>query len=696
MKPSEHRMMFRRSVLRKYFLYYLSIALTGCVLVIALLFNVSASALNASLQAAEAKKLTLVADDLAAQLSLIRNISYQISYTKCYQPIYLSRSRFYEIDMLEDLAKYKTHSPIVSDLFMLYEQSDDIFHWDGKTPFSLYAPDTLNWPRDDTSALRDAITGRDVSHVIVLPGSNYLICYALTFTSTQPKNNRAWLCAYVPHESLLKRVELCSGGFESRLDIVYGDAPADSTAACTIEGFTVALMPSAESQYGELLRFRRLCTRLSILSTFLLVSLGLVLAYMTYRPLHRVLSHHSAACDNTLLSTDDELTVLDNALTQAIHHRRLSETQRDALIRQIDAQRRSLRASLLLALLNGESSPQTLAAMRVVSINLDGPWYSASLLGWDSNAPVQDVENLIHAIESLTTDSAGFYAVQLDGQPMLVVLVSSDSDETFPPLADILSEIFEMEMRCPPRIGCGRPVAALPQLPISLSDAMLKAAPHGSAQACQTESLSNLLLQAVEQGSCTAALAALDEISDMLLNHFPSATARNCVYSEITGRLSLLSESLGTPLNSERIACILRQPFDENSQHELREIITELCAAVSAAPGESADPRGERLVAYIREHLLDYDLSLETIAEAFGLSGRQISRLITRESGMSYKELLIELRIARAKEMLLAGDSVSSVCERLHYASAPYFIKLFREKTGFTPAKYQKAHSAGD
>lgn len=63
---------------------------------------------------------------------------------------------------------------------------------------------------------------------------------------------------------------------------------------------------------------------------------------------------------------------------------------------------------------------------------------------------------------------------------------------------------------------------------------------------------------------------------------------------------------------------------------------------------------------------------------------------------MSYKELLIELRIARAKELLLAGESVSSVCERLHYASAPYFIKLFREKTGFTPAKYQKTHSCGE
>ena len=103
---------------------------------------------------------------------------------------------------------------------------------------------------------------------------------------------------------------------------------------------------------------------------------------MTYLPLHRVFTHHKSIWDKSALGTDDELTLLDNALTQAIHHRRLSETQLDTLLRQVDAQRRSLRESLLLALLNGESSPQTLEAMRVVSINLDGPWFSAALLSW--------------------------------------------------------------------------------------------------------------------------------------------------------------------------------------------------------------------------------------------------------------------------------------------------------------------------
>ena len=111
---------------------------------------------------------------------------------------------------------------------------------------------------------------------------------------------------------------------------------------------------------------------------------------------------------------------------------------------------------------------------------------------------------------------------------------------------------------------------------------------------------------------------------------------------------------------------------------------------------EYLKPDARRAFSSAVAELREYGLSLEMVAGAFGLSGKQIGRLIARESGMSYKELLIDLRIARAKELLLAGESVSSVCEHLHYASAPYFIKLFREKTGFTPAKYQKTHSCGE
>ena len=695
MKHSEHRVIFRQSVLHKYFLYYLSIALTGCVLVFVFLFNVSASTLNASLQAAETEKLALVSEDLSAQLALLKNISYQIYAAKCYQPAYLARSRYYEIDMLEDLGKYKVHSPIASDLFMLYDGSDDIFHHDGKIPLALYAQTQLNWPTQNPQALRDAIAETVAFQVIVLPGDNYLLCYALVFPSSKAENSRAWLCAYVPHAALLRRAELCSGGFESRVDVTYGDAPAGSLHAATVEGFTISLTPSADSEYGELLRFRRLCTRLSIFSTLLLVSLGLILAYMTYLPLHRVFTHHKSNWDKSALSTNDELTLLDNTLTQAIHHRRLSETQRDALLRQLDAQRRSLRESLLLALFNGESSPQTLEAMRVVSINLDGPWFSAALLSWESEAAARSVESLIQSIESLTTDSTGFYAVQLDKRPMLVVLVSSDDEEIFPALTDILSEIFEMEMRQSPRIGCGRPVSSIAQIPTSLSDAMLKTVPQQQAHSQQAESAATLLLQAVRQGNCAAALSALNEINDILTHRFPASSVQSCVYSDVIGRLTLLAQSRGIPLNPERAARIGEQPLEESSQRELRLIIAEMCDAVKADPVEATDPRGEQIIAYIREHLLDYDLSLEMISGAFDLSGKQIGRLIARESGMSYKELLIELRIARAKEMLLAGDSVSSVCERLHYASAPYFIKLFREKTGFTPAKYQKTHACG-
>ena len=53
------------------------------------------------------------------------------------------------------------------------------------------------------------------------------------------------------------------------------------------------------------------------------------------------------------------------------------------------------------------------------------------------------------------------------------------------------------------------------------------------------------------------------------------------VYADVIGRLSLLSQSRGIPLNPERAARIGEHPLDESSQRELRLIIAEICDAVS-------------------------------------------------------------------------------------------------------------------
>lgn len=58
---------------------------------------------------------------------------------------------------------------------------------------------------------------------------------------------------------------------------------------------------------------------------------------------------------------------------------------------------------------------------------------------------------------------------------------------------------------------------------------------------------------------------------------------------------------------------------------------------------------------------------------------------------MPYKEFIIHLRIERAKELLAEERyNVAQTGEAVGYGNIPYFIKLFRKNTGYTPGEYKK------
>ena len=681
----------QKSILHKYVLHYLVIALLAIALVGVSLFIVSANALNATLAQAEREKLALVANDLDAQFDAIQSVAYSISSNVYYQPAYLGRSRFYEIALVKDFANYKSYSPVMADYFLLYEGEEDVFYPGGKTPFALYIERIAG---GDAQALYAAITAvRATSSLEPLDGGDFLFICPLRFLSAQEGSQPAWFCAYVPRDTLMQRVDFVSGGFESRIALQYGQEEPLAPDALRAGAFTISLVPAEQAEYSDVLRFRQMCVWLSVGIAVLLVAVSLTLAYASYRPIRRVLAHHSAIQAH---AQGNELAMLDDALTQAMRSHQLSERQLKSLLRQTNQQRRQLKDALLSGLVIGNGSDNVLRALQEAAIRLDGPWYVAIVLALDceEEIPAENVIAFTEAIERLSGEDAQYYAIQMDREPMFAVLVSTGETNPAAQMPDVLQEIAEMELHRIPRVGYGYPVMNLSQLPASLASAMAQAsAQGGNPSGAQQESQCNQLFQALRQGSCAAALAALDGINDALPRWYPSFLAQRCFYSDLLSRIVLLAREQGIALTQDCVNALGSMPVSDACQRELRLLIAELCEKATREVPEHADQRGAQIVGYIQEHLLDYNLSLETVAEVFGLSGKQIGRLIARETGLSYKELVIERRILRAKEMLLSGESVSSVCERLNYASLPYFIKLFREKTGFTPAKYRSMHA---
>ena len=68
----------------------------------------------------------------------------------------------------------------------------------------------------------------------------------------------------------------------------------------------------------------------------------------------------------------------------------------------------------------------------------------------------------------------------------------------------------------------------------------------------------------------------------------------------------------------------------------------------------------------------------------------KISKLVKKQTNMTFKELLQEKRLDKAKKLLNETDfSVVEIISLVGYENLTYFYKIFKEKYGYTPKNYK-------
>lgn len=96
----------------------------------------------------------------------------------------------------------------------------------------------------------------------------------------------------------------------------------------------------------------------------------------------------------------------------------------------------------------------------------------------------------------------------------------------------------------------------------------------------------------------------------------------------------------------------------------------------------------ERLISFTELHYAD-PLALKTIAERFGLSAAYLGKLFKERTGNTYSRYLNELRIMKAKVLLLEGElKTKDVAKAVGYAEASYFHAIFKKILGVSPQDY--------
>lgn len=99
-------------------------------------------------------------------------------------------------------------------------------------------------------------------------------------------------------------------------------------------------------------------------------------------------------------------------------------------------------------------------------------------------------------------------------------------------------------------------------------------------------------------------------------------------------------------------------------------------------------PDSSTLIDKILSHIESYSdtATLATTAKHFGYHHVYISRLLPQKTGKTFSELLLDVRMRKAKLLLKNTDlSIEKIATILGYSNSSNFYKAFRDYYGHTP-----------
>lgn len=101
----------------------------------------------------------------------------------------------------------------------------------------------------------------------------------------------------------------------------------------------------------------------------------------------------------------------------------------------------------------------------------------------------------------------------------------------------------------------------------------------------------------------------------------------------------------------------------------------------------------DNMLAYVKNHFTDADLSLRKIADIFSYTEKYLSHLFKKNTGVNFNVYLTHMRMEYAERCMEGGmRSVREIAEICGYYDPLYFSKVFKRIKGETPLTYMKKY----
>lgn len=107
--------------------------------------------------------------------------------------------------------------------------------------------------------------------------------------------------------------------------------------------------------------------------------------------------------------------------------------------------------------------------------------------------------------------------------------------------------------------------------------------------------------------------------------------------------------------------------------------------------GDSVEARIAKVMRYIRQNYGDPNLSVDSLAEEFELSGTYLCSIFKKSANVTIHQFITDIRIQNAIRLLQdTNDKVYEIAVKVGFLDTNYFSVFFKKQTGIAPNKYRK------
>jgi two-component system response regulator YesN len=406
-----------------------------------------------------------------------------------------------------------------------------------------------------------------------------------------------------------------------------------------------------------------------------------------------------------------------NKIARSIEQERKEQESLQRLKDQVEDNLGLLRERFLLRLImGGISSTEAIEQSHQLGLDVVAQYYLVILIKIELCAESQPFDyhayrQVEQIIREYVDNHRGVFLMNKDLEEVVLLIKGDDScqlDQESAILRDQIKREVEGMTHCQLKIGTGGPQHRLGEIHHSFAEALVRLKDSGGeypefAGSVQVDSIEHLKLNqtALEHFLRSGTAHDFDLFFDSYLQQIGEVALRfqlvkHYVFVEVMLTAAQFVSDLGGDVDEvfpelHQFGVLLA---NTNKIVQIKQEINRILSSALSFRDRQLSRQRKMMIHqarnYIEEHFTDAELSLADVAAHVNLSPSHFSVVFAQEAGETFKDYLIKLRLARAKELLRTTNlKCAEVAYKSGYNDPHYFSTIFKKNAGVSPQRYR-------